>query len=239
MNGRTRQRIARFARGLALGLAAALTLLAPRARAQDVAADSVDYGTGTGLALVLTDSGFALGAYAQTRLGRSTAFTFEAAIGSARDEREVRFLRGQFGGTVIRGKANYVLVLPISLGLEQRVFRSRIEDNFRPYLHVGAGPVLAWQYPYFDDADGDGRYDDDERIYDAFARLFQGRARLGAGGTLAIGARFGRGRAVQGVRFGYLVEYYPVGLQLLEPALRGPDRRRASPVFTLTFGRLL
>ena len=135
-------------------------------------------------------------------------------------------------------------MLPLQVGIQRRLFRDTIEDNFRPYLQVTTGPTLGWEYPYFDDRNGNGIFDDDgddpERTYDSFTAIPKGHVRFGVSGMIAIGAHFGLSRRVtQGVRIGYALTYFTEAIQLLEADVQGGAHRYfGTPTISLTFGRL-
>ena len=142
-------------------------------------------------------------------------------------------------------KRNYVVLVPLHAGLERRLFREQIEDNFRPFVSLAVGPTLAYQWPYFDDLDGDGVFDagEGEVALGLTAGIGRGEARLGAGGTLAVGAHLGRGGTARAVRIGLQGTYFPVAVDLLEddPArVESPSRKTFwTPVVTFRVGRLL
>lgn len=205
------------------------------------------YGTGAGLAIALTNSGFGFGGYYHHAVAPNTSLISELQIGAGKDEREVKFF-GYFGSSYIPDKANYFLMVPLHLGVQRRVFSESIVDNFRPFVLVMGGPTFGWEYPYFRDCDGDGQYNpgvacedgSEERTYDAFGAIFRGRSAFGAGGVIAIGAHFGFNRRItQGVRLGYTFNYFFRDIQLLEPDVEGGRQRFfGSPTISLTFGRL-
>ena len=241
----------RSARRLALLLLPAGLLLAPGpASAQPgpgaPGADTLAaprYDTGGGVAFLLTEFGLGLGGSYRVGLGGGTSLVVEASLGAGRDEREQQFFVGLFGETVTPFKRHYALLAPLHVGLERRLFRAAVEDNFRPFVQLTAGPTVAYQWPYFRDGDGDGRRGEDEARLGPWRGLPDGELRLGAGGTLAVGAYFGRGRrAAQGLRFGYTASYFFTPVELLEPApeVEGPDRRLfGTPVVSFHLVRLL
>ena len=197
------------------------------------------YGSGIGLQILLTNSGFGLGAYYHRALGDATSFMSELSLGAGKDERELKFFR--FGSSYIPNKANYLLMMPVHVGIIHRLFSDTIEDNFRPYVQATAGPTLGWESPYFDDLNGDGEYDaNEEDSFDAIAAFPKGRFRYGFGGSLAIGAHFGISRKMtQGVRIGYSFTHFIQGIQLLEPQVQEAQNFFGTPTITLTFGKLL
>ena len=219
---------------------------APQASAQDDAraddaadVDGNPYGSGVGLQILLTNSGFGIGGYYHHALGDATSFMADVSMGAGKDERELKFFR--FGSSYIPNKANYLLMMPLHAGIIHRLFSNTIEDNFRPYVQVTAGPTLGWESPYFDDRNGNGEYDaNEEDSYDAIAAFPKGKLRYGLGGSLAIGAHFGLSQKMtQGVRIGYSFTHFMQGIQLLEPQAQEAQNFFGTPTITLTFGKLL
>lgn len=205
------------------------------------------YGTGIGLAIALTNSGFGFGGYYQYAVSSRSSLMAEFQLAAGKDEREEKFF-SYFGNSYVPDKANYFLMLPIHVGAQRRLFVDTIEDNFRPFLQVLVGPTLGWEYPYFRDCNGNGILDQGlecedggvERQYDSISALFRGRSRLGAGGLLALGAHFGFSKKMtQGVRIGYAINYFFQDVHLLEPDVPDGTRRFfGSPTISLVFGRL-
>jgi len=203
-----------------------------------------------GFALSLTNSGFAVGGYLRDSLSTRWSALVDVAVGPGKDEREVAFFN-RFGQKSVPGKVNYLLVAPLHAGLQRRFFMDTIEDNFRPFAQLSAGPTFAWEYPYFADCNGNGVFDvradcngdgtqgateGDERLgsYRAFSR---GRALLGFGGGLTFGAYFGTGdRGARGFRVGYAFSYYFAGTTLLEVDLDAPRHYFGTPHVLVYFG---
>ncbi|ARA93950.1 hypothetical protein AWN76_012830 [Rhodothermaceae bacterium RA] len=223
-----------------LMLAGGLTAASVQAQAPDGerAARLNPYGSGMGFTVLLTNSGFGLGGYYHRALSRVTSFSLELSLAAGKDEREVVFF-DFFGRRSIPRKANFFLMMPIQIGLQRRLFQESIQDNFRPYLQIITGPTLGWEYPYFDDANGNGLRDAEERTYDSIGALPRGTFRLGYGGMIALGAHFGLSRRMtQGIRLGYAFSYVFDGVQLLEPAVQPRQHGFGTPTISLTFGRL-
>lgn len=196
------------------------------------------YGSGFGLNIALTNSGFGLGGYMMRSVSPTSSFLADFIITTVKDEREQRFFNF-FGESIIPNKENYLHVLPFQIGIQKRLFKNSIEDNFRPYLHVAGGPTLGWISPYYEDDNGNGRRDIDEDIHDIISAFPKGHAEYGMGGTIAIGAHFGISKRVtQGIRFGYSFQWFPNGVQLLEPFESPSEEFFGTPTLTLSFGRL-
>ncbi len=201
------------------------------------------YGSGAALVLTLTEYGLGAGAAVRGRLGNEWSVTAGLSLGAGRDEREQSFGGGVFGERETPNKRNSVFLLPLQIGLERRLFREQIEDNFRPFAALSVGPTLAYQWPYFDDVDGDGRRDPEtEPLTPGLDGIGEGQARLGIGGTLSVGAAFGRSRSASpSIRFGVQGAYFPVEVDLLEitPLVDNPSRKTfVTPVVSLHVARL-
>ncbi|MEM8488273.1 MAG: hypothetical protein AAF564_22180 [Bacteroidota bacterium] len=196
------------------------------------------YGSGIGFEVVVTNSGFGLGGYYALAIDDRNSFFAELSIGSEKSEREVKFFG--FGQSFIPDKANYFARMPIHIGVQRRLWNDHIEDNFRPYLQLTGGPTLGWVYPYFDDDNGNGTYDTDEKRYDGVGSIFKGDFRFGLGGTIGIGANFGENRRLtQGVRIAYSFNYFFDTIQLLELDDQfSPANFFGTPAISITFGRL-
>jgi hypothetical protein len=200
------------------------------------------YGTGLGATILLTNYGFGLGGIYRNAVGESTSFVTEFSVSAGKDEREQEFFVGFFGDTVVPFKRSYFLIAPLHVGVERRLFRASIEDSFRPFAQLLAGPALGFQWPYFEDEDGNGIRGADERKLGVLSGLGDGSFRVGAGATLAIGAYFGESRrATQGFRIGYVASYFFEDVDLLEPRpeVESPTQRFfGTPVVSLYLVRL-
>jgi hypothetical protein len=235
---------------LALGctLSAALALAAaPSAQGADGLAPPLPdttaerYTSSVALLLMLTEDGIGVGGASRVGLSPDLSFTAEITAGAARDEREQQFFVGFFGDTVTPFKRNYAVIVPLHVGLERRLLRRQIEDNFRPFVSAAAGPSFAAQWPYFDDLNENGLRDAGEDRLGTVRGLGRAEARFGVGGSLAVGAAFGRNRrALQALRFGFTGHYFPTPVDLLEleAAIEQPSRRLfLTPVVTVHIGR--
>lgn len=235
----------------ALFVLAALAACAGRASAQvgtDIAPPLPDttaerYTSSIALLLQLTEDGLGVGAASRIGLSRDVSFTLETGIGAARDEREQQFFIGFFGQTITPFKRNYALIMPFHPGVEVRLLRETIEDNFRPFVSANVGPSLAVQWPYFLDVNQNGLRDPGEERLGAIGGIDDAAVRLGVGGSVALGAYFGRNkRSAQGLRFGFTAHYFPTPVDLLElePDIETPSRKWfLTPVVTFHVGRLL
>ncbi len=209
------------------------------ASAQDTLQTNVNpYGSGHGFTLLLTNSGFGIGGYYRKAISESISVIGEVMLGSGKDEREQKFITF-WGQTVIPNKKNYLLMAPLHAGIQKRLFKDEIRENFRPYVQISAGPVFGWVSPYFKDSNGNGIREPQEKIYDSIGALPKGKGRLGAGGTIALGAFFGFSkRTTQGIRLGYTFAYFFDAIELMERDVRPPQHFFGSPFVSLVFGKI-
>ena len=230
MSGRTRLYTSPVRAALLLLLAAAAHAqpgLGPRTEPPLPDTTAARYGTSGALVLGLTEYGFGAGGALRGRLSDDVSLAAELTVGSGRDEREQTFPDG-VGGRVTQFKRNYVLLVPLQVGAELRLFRTRVEDNFRPFVHAAAGPALALQWPYFDDVNEDGDRQAGEALLGPLSGLGDAEERLGVGATVAVGAYFGRSRSAStALRFGVQVLHFqtPVDLLVISDRVDDPSRR--------------
>ncbi|MEL6443493.1 MAG: hypothetical protein AAF089_08565 [Bacteroidota bacterium] len=183
--------------------------------------------SGAGLAIRLTNDGFGVGGVLRAEVGETTSLFIEASVNPGKDEREQQFFIGFFGETVVPLKRNYFAMMPVHAGVEQRLFRDSIEDNFRPFFQIAAGPTFGYQWPYFEDTNRNGVRNEGESLEGAFGGFGDGSFRMGLGGTISVGAYFGRSRrTTQGLRIGYHGTYFFDQVDLLElnPDVQDPSK---------------
>jgi len=212
----------------------------PVVNAQNRAASSADLaGTkGLGGQVLVQNSGLGIGGYLSRLVNEDIIFVAEISLSSIKDGREVAFFN-RLGQKDIPDKANYVTQLPIQVGIEYRLFRASIEDNFRPFLHATTGPTLIWKSPYFDDINNNQELDAGEPVYGTFNSLSHGNLELGWSGTFSVGAHFGKLLGgTQSLRLGYTVSYFFDEIPLLEPSVRSPATWIGSPSIKISFGKL-
>ncbi|NNF03714.1 MAG: hypothetical protein HKN17_04530 [Rhodothermales bacterium] len=193
---------------------------------------------GYGAQVLLTNSGFGLGGFLTRGAGRNLTIVLDAGISPLRDEREVAFF-DRFGQKEVPNKANYFIEVPVQIGFQRRIFRSRIEDNFRPFFQASAGPTFGWKYPYFEDENDNGLIERDERVYGVVSGVGRGTPEFGVGGSLTLGANFGDfGRTAYGVRIGYRFTRFRNPVELIDESIKSPERFIGSPVLMIYFGAL-
>ncbi len=176
-----------------------------------------DIRNGAGFRIQLNNFGFAIGGEYHRVLSRNTKGLIELQITNVRDENEQTF-QNFWGYTVIPNKYNRIMAFPVNLGVQRRLFANQLSDNFRLFMHLSGGPSPAYVYPYFDDSRGYGFRLQGQQNYDQFQGWGEGEFILGASGQISIGANTGGDFGnLQSVRIGYHFQYFPDGVQVMEP----------------------
>lgn len=129
-----------------------------------------------GLDILVSNSGFGLGVFYRRQYTDDLYGFGTFSISEAKDDREVEQFNPFTGETFVPGKVNRFLLVPLIFGVQNRLFREDIADNFRPYITAALGPTLVYSSPY-------------DREF--FSSLGHGQAHYTLGGYVGFGAFFG------------------------------------------------
>jgi hypothetical protein len=171
---------------------------APSTGQVDTIDQSLNRRNALGLDILVSNSGFGLGGFYR-RQYTDDLYGFGAfSISEVKDDREVEQYNYITGETFVPGKVNRFLLIPLIFGVQNRLFREDIADNFRPYLTAAVGPTLVYSAPY-------------DREF--FNSLGHGQAHFTLGGYVGFGAFFGFDpNTLMGVSFRYY--FVPVKNQI-------------------------
>ncbi|NUQ82191.1 MAG: hypothetical protein HUU10_11335 [Bacteroidetes bacterium] len=168
----------------------------------------MNYPDGGAFRILITSYGFGIGGLYRHQISEDWAYQFESDISPGKDDREVEEYDYWTDQVYTRNKINSLLLIPFQNVLHYRLFRASIQDNFRPFLSAGAGPLMGYVFPTTDDF---------------FSGLGDGKAIWGVTGSVGFGADFGSNFGlIQGLAFRYTFNYLPDGVTLL----RVPTRYR-------------
>ena len=158
------------------------------ATAQELARE---YPNSWGLSVSFSDYGFAGGLFLGRQLSQDLTGLFSVDFGTAEGPQEVDFLEVN--------QINRIFVVPVMASLQYRVFRSGLSDNLRPYISLGAGPVVAMTTPSSED------------FFSAFGN---GYSKIIPGGFIGVGANFGTDpKSNFGASIRYFIIPYPGTLE--------------------------
>lgn len=152
-----------------------------------------------GIDLLVSTNGFGAGTFYRHEYTDDFSGYIDFSISEAKDDDEVEFFDPYYGTSFTPGKVNRFLVMPLFVGIQQRLFSDDIIDNFRPYVNIAAGPAMIYAFPY------DLEY---------FSALGKGQPKYTFGGYIGAGAYFGSERSsLLGLNIRYSYIPYAGGLE--------------------------
>jgi hypothetical protein len=149
--------------------------------------------------IMLSMNGVGLGTFFRHEYTEDLSGFASFSISGSGDDNEIEYVDYYTGQTYTPGKVNRFLILPLLVGVQQRLFRDDIMDNFRPFVSAAMGPTMIYVFPY-------------NREY--FTALKYGRARYTIGGYIGAGAYFGsQSSSLMGLNLRYYFIPYGGGIQ--------------------------
>lgn len=183
---------------------------------------SENYKAGLTFDIVFNNFGFGIGGEYRRVLGSQTEGVIHTRITGLRDASEQTFTDVFFGQQIVPNKYQRAFAFPLMLGMRQRLFADKVQEEYRFFLSAAAGPVAAFTYPYFDDRNNNGFReqfaDYFEPVNDIFTGLGDGSWHFGTAAELKFGIDFGRTFSnVTSVEFSYYMNFFPNGIQMMMP----------------------
>lgn len=155
-----------------------------------------------GVDLLISTNGFGMGAFYRHEYSDNLSGFLDFSISEAKDDEEREFIDIYTGIKFTPGKVNRFLILPLFAGVQQRLFKDDIVDNFRPYVTAALGPTMIYVFPY---------------NMEYFNALGKGHPEYTVGGYVGMGAFFGSERSnVFGMNIRYYFIPYPGGLESMQ-----------------------
>ncbi len=154
-----------------------------------------------GVNVLVSNGGFGLGTFYRRTYSEDLSAFIDLSFSEAKDDEEKDFV-DYYGRLVTPGKVNRFLAIPLFIGVEHRLFREAIVDNFRPFVSAAAGPVMLYVFLAEEEF---------------FTGIGHGHPVYTAGGYVGVGAYFGSERSnVMGLHLRYYVIPYPAGLESMQ-----------------------
>ena len=192
-----------------------------------------------GVDIMLSNNGFGAGGFYRHEFTDVLSGFAQLAISDVKDDNEVEFFDQYTGQSYTPGKINRLLLIPITFGMQYRLFKDDIVDNFRPYISGGLGPSLIFVAPYSHPTTittPDGLSITNYDQIDFFSSLKKGQFRYTLGGYIGAGAYFG---AETGTLTGVSVRYYYIPYAPGIESMQGVSLKRFGGFYiTLNFGSL-
>jgi len=172
-----------------------------------------------GFDIMLSNNGFGAGGFYRHEFSETLSGIVTLALSDVKDDAEVEYF-DYFGNSIVPGKKNRLIMIPLMAAAQLRLFKDDIMDNFRPYVSAGIGPTLMFVAPYsFTRTISDssvGSFEFTEEV-EFFQSLKYGQAEYTIGGYLSAGAYFG---APYGTLMGFSIRYYfvpfPGGIEVMD-----------------------
>ncbi|MCX6151617.1 MAG: hypothetical protein NTX22_13905 [Ignavibacteriales bacterium] len=155
-----------------------------------------------GVDFMFSEGGFGLGGFYRYNLSQSLTFFSDISFSEAKDNREVDYV-DYYGRTYTPNKKNRIFLIPLSFGLQQRLFENVLTDNLRPYINFGIGPAMVATTPY------------EREFFNAFSKA---QAKYTISGYIGLGANFGIDKSsLVGINIRYYeVKFFDKGVESLE-----------------------
>lgn len=190
-----------------------------------------------GIDIMVSGNGFGLGGYYRTEFTDQLAGSISLLISDVKAEGEVEYVDAWTGQTFVPGKVNRLLMLPLTVSVQYRLFRDDIMDNFRPFVMAGAGPSMIFVAPYSRTVPSSiPGFDFQEEQIDFFTSLKYGKAHYTAGMFVGAGAYFGTGgENLMGLSARYYYVPFTKGIEVMRD---GVVRTFGGFYITISFGSL-
>jgi hypothetical protein len=182
-----------------------------------------------GIDLMLSNNGFGAGTFYRKRETADLSWFGSLAVSDVKDEQEVEYY-DIYGRSFSPYKKNRLMLIPLFGGIQYRLFRDEIADNFRPYVAAAVGPAMMLVAPYqktiMTDM-GNGQSIIEYQQIEFFESLKYATVQYTVGGYIGAGAYFG---SESGTLSGISIRYYFIPFQEGIETLEG--------VFVNNFGGL-
>ncbi len=186
------------------------------------------YRSGISFNVSVNNFGLALGGDYRRVISSQSELIASVRFTGLRDVTEQTFTDIFFGQQIIPNKFQRAFAFPLVIGLRNRLFADRVQDNYRFFITATGGPVAAFSYPYFDDVNNNGYREQFQNFFepvnDIFTGLSDGQWHLGAAGEVKLGMDLGSNFSrLTSIEFGYYFNFFPNGIQMMMP--NQPDLR--------------
>lgn len=195
-----------------------------------------------GFNLLMSNNGFGAGFFLRREYTEEFAGFIDFTISDVKDQSEVEYFNYWTGQSYVPNKISRLIYLPLVVGIQYRLFKDDIVDNFRPYLTAGVGPSVIFVAPYASPQmvidQNTGLQTLQYAPIDFFSSLKYGQFKYTLGGYIGAGAYFGLDKgSLSGITLRYYFSPYPAGIQVM--TVPAPKVKNFGGLYiTLTFGSL-
>lgn len=178
-----------------------------------------------GLDILFSGSGWGFGGFYHHRIADNTTAFVNVGVSPRRNTDE--FENAYLGNIpVVSSKVNRLFMIPVTFGVNYRLFAETLQESFRPFASAGITPTVILQTPYI----VDGVY------YEFFNSFSYTQAYLRLGAMFCIGSLFGD--PAEGNITGVTIRYYtiPFGDDGLESIQGNPITNFGGIFLSLSIG---
>jgi hypothetical protein len=174
--------------------------------ASTIETEPTDLYNAWGVDILISNGGFGLGAFYRREFSEEWFGFASLSVSESKDDREVEQFDLYTNTSYVPGKLNRFLVIPLTFGVQHRLFKEEITDNFRPYINAGAGPTMIYVTP-FTEITGSQPTLQFQQV-EFFKALGRGQPHYTLGAFVGFGANFGAEKSnLLGVNFRYYFTY--------------------------------
>ncbi len=186
-----------------------------------------------GLDILITTSGFGGGMFYHRYINKEWLLFGEMFMAGARNSDEWDKWNNWGDNDYywrIKDKINRLYRIPFTFGVQKFLFREKLQNSFRPYLSLGAGPALIFAVPYSNDRDPRAK------PINFFSALDETDIYVRPNISASFGAYITSGNsAMIGVNFKY--SYIPFGGDGLESIKNIPIDNFGGVILSLSIGK--
>lgn len=135
-----------------------------------------------GVDLVFTEGGVGFGSFYRRAIVDDITFVTTFSISEAKEQNEFTRIDPYTLQSYTIGKKNRVFLIPLTFGLQHRLFKNSLYETLRPFIEAGIGPSIVLTSPYIDDQGNQVEF------FKSFGRAHSNYA---LGGYIGLGANFG------------------------------------------------
>jgi len=135
-----------------------------------------------GVDLVFTEGGVGFGSFYRRSISQDITFVTTFSLSEAKEPSEFTRIDPYTLQTFTVGKKNRVFLIPLTFGLQHRLFKNTLYETLRPFLEAGIGPSIVLTTPYLDDQLNQVEF---------FKSFGKAHANYALGGYIGFGANFG------------------------------------------------
>ncbi|HVN48710.1 MAG TPA: hypothetical protein VMU30_07805 [Bacteroidota bacterium] len=172
-----------------------------------------------GIDFDLSNNGFGMGFFFRHEYDEEFSGMINFTISDVKDNNEVEQY-DWYGNSVVPGKLNRLLLMPLFASMQYRLFKDDIADNFRPYIAGGLGPTMILVAPYATYTpvvDISGNPYMQQNQIDFFTSMKYAQLRYTFGGFIGAGLFFGSPQgSMTGLSFRYLYVPYAHGIEVMQ-----------------------